>query len=59
MKWLKQIYGLFVDDPKLALLALVALAISGLLVKAGVRTAAGLAIFLIVSGSLWYSTRHN
>lgn len=59
MKWLKEVYGLFVDDPKLAILALVALAVALVLAKVGARTAAGLAIFLIVSGSLWYSTRHD
>lgn len=57
MKWLKEVYDLFVDDPKLALLALVALAAALIIAKAGARTAAGLVIFLVVAGSLWYSTR--
>lgn len=59
MKWLKEVYDLFVDDPKLALLALAALAVGLGIAKLGARTAAGLAIFLIVAGSLWYSTRHD
>lgn len=59
MKWLKEIYDLFVDDPKLAILALVALAVALVVVKVGAKTAAGLAIFLVVAGSLWYSTRHD
>ena len=59
MKWLKEVYGLFVDDPKLALLSLVALAVALIVAKAGAHTVAGLAIFLIMAGSLWYSTRGN
>ncbi len=57
MKWLKEVYDLFVDDPKLAILALVALAIALIVAHAGAPEAAGLAIFLVVAGSLWYSTR--
>lgn len=37
MKWLKEVYGLFVDGPKLAILALVALVISLLLSESGPR----------------------
>ncbi len=59
MKWLKEVYSLFVDDPKLAVLALIALVVALVLVKLDQRSAAGLAIFLVVSGSLWYSTRHD
>ncbi len=59
MKWLREVYDLFVDDPKLAVLSLVALAIAFLIAKAGAKSAAGLAIFLVVAGSLWYSTRHD
>lgn len=59
MKWLKEVYDLFVDDPKLSLLVLVALAVALVIAKAGAKGAAGLAIFLIVAGSLWYSTRHD
>ncbi|NMP21271.1 hypothetical protein [Sulfobacillus harzensis] len=59
MKWLKEIYDLFVDDPKLAILALAALAIGLIIAKAGARSVAGLVIFLIVAGSLWYSTRSD
>ncbi len=57
MKWLKEVYDLFVDDPKLAILALVALAIALIVAHAGAPEAAGLAIFLVIAGSLWYSTR--
>lgn len=59
MKWLKEVYSLFVDDPKLAVLALLALLVALVLAKLGAHSAAGLAIFLVVSGSLWYSTRHD
>ncbi|NMP23179.1 hypothetical protein [Sulfobacillus harzensis] len=57
MKWLKEVYDLFVDDPKLAILVLVALAIGLIVARAGAKEAGGLAIFLVVAGSLWYSTR--
>jgi hypothetical protein len=57
MKWLKEVYDLFVDDPKLAILALVALVIALIVAHAGAPEAAGLAIFLVIAGSLWYSTR--
>ncbi len=57
MKWLKEVYDLFVDDPKLAILSLVALLIALIVAHAGAKEAAGLAIFLVVAGSLWYSTR--
>lgn len=59
MKWLKEVYDLFVDDPILAILSLVALFIAWILTRVDVRTGAGLAIFLIVAASLWYSTRRN
>ncbi|MCY0879025.1 MAG: hypothetical protein OWU84_08800 [Firmicutes bacterium] len=59
MKWLREVYELFVDDPLLALLALVALAIALVLAKVGAQAIAGLAIFLVVAGSLWYSVRRD
>ncbi|PSR22288.1 MAG: hypothetical protein C7B45_07200 [Sulfobacillus acidophilus] len=59
MKWLKEVYDLFVDDPKLSLLVFVALAVAVIVARAGAKTAAGLAIFLIVAASLWFSTRHD
>lgn len=59
MKWLKEVYDLFVDDPILALVALVALAIALVLAKVGIRQVAGLAIFLVVGAGLWYSTSHD
>lgn len=58
MKWLKGFYDLFVDDPKLAVLALVALAIGMGVVQAGAKEVGGLAIYAVVSGALWYSTRY-
>lgn len=57
MKWLKETYDLFVDDPKLALLTLVALVIAVVVVHVGAKEVAGLAIFVVVAGSLWYTTR--
>lgn len=59
MKWLKQVYDLFVDDPKLAVLALVALAVAVVLAHVGAKSVAGLAIFVVVAGSLWYSVSHD
>ncbi len=57
MKWIKEVYDLFVDDPKLAMLALVALAIALVVVHVGAPEVAGLAIFAVVAGALWYTTR--
>lgn len=59
MKWLKKIWSLFVDDPKLALLALVALAVGAILAHSGIRQVAGFVIFLLVSLSLFISVRSN
>jgi len=59
VKWLKEIYELFVDDPILALMALVALAVALVLAKLGAPSIAGLAIFLVVAGSLWLSVRRD
>lgn len=57
MKWLKEVYDLFVDDPFLAIMALVALIVAGGVARLGGATEAGLAIFLIVAASLWFSTK--
>ncbi len=59
MKWLKEVYDLFVDDPKLSILALSALTMAFVIARAGAKGTAGLAIFLVVAGSLWYSTSRN
>lgn len=58
MKWFKGVYDLFVDDPKLAMMALAALAIGLVVVKAGAKEVGGLAIYSVVSGGVWYSTRY-
>ncbi len=57
MKWLQQVYDLFVGDPKLAILSLAALVIALVVAQAGAKEVAGLVIFVVISGSLWYSTR--
>ena len=59
MKWLQEVWNLFVDDPRLALMALVALAVGLILVRVGIKEASGLVIFLVVAGSLWYSIRSD
>lgn len=59
MKWLSEVWGLFVDDPNLAALTLIALAVGAVLAHAGLRQWAGLMVFLIVVSSLWYSIRSD
>lgn len=57
MKWLEEVWGLFVDDPIMAILALVALAVGTLLAVLGIKEVAGLIMFLVVAAGLWYTTR--
>ncbi|CAB1129705.1 conserved protein of unknown function [Candidatus Hydrogenisulfobacillus filiaventi] len=55
--WLREIWGLFVDDAWLAGLAVVALGLAGLLAAGGHRLVAGLTLFLAVSAALWWRSR--
>lgn len=56
MKWLEEVYGLFVDDPKLALMALVSLAVATVLALLGEGRIAGLVLVVLVAASLMVST---
>jgi hypothetical protein len=54
MKAWREIYGLFVDDPLLAVMGLLALALGGLVAHAGLRLLGGLvAVIVIVAGLTW------
>lgn len=54
MKSLKEIYGLFVEDPLLALMGLVALAAGALVAYLGFRfVAALLEVAVIIIGLVW------
>ena len=58
MKVLEEIYGLFVDDPALALTGLVALAAGALVAHAGLRVLGGLVtVAVIVGGLVWSVAR--
>jgi hypothetical protein len=58
MKVLEEIYGLFVDDPALALAGLVALAAGALVAHAGLRVLGGLVtVAVIVGGLVWSVAR--
>jgi CBS-domain-containing membrane protein len=58
MKVLEEIYGLFVDDPVLALMGLVALAAGALVAHAGLHVLGGLVtVAVIVAGLTWSVAR--
>jgi hypothetical protein len=57
MKALEEIYGLFVEDPWLALLGLVALALGGLVAKLGHHTIGAVVIVAVIIGALSWSVR--
>lgn len=59
MKWLEEVYGLFVDDPKLALMALVSLAVATVLALLGEGRIAGLVLVVLVAASLMVSTARD
>lgn len=56
MKWLEEVYGLFVDDPKLALMALVSLAVAAVLGLLGEGRLAGLVLVVLIAVSLVVTT---
>jgi CBS-domain-containing membrane protein len=57
MKALEEIYGLFVEDPWLALLGLIALAVGGLVARAGHHTIGAVLVVLVIGGALAWSVR--
>ncbi len=59
MKWLSEVYGLFVDDPKLVLMALVSLAVALGLGAIGLHTIAGVVLFLLIAGSIMVSVERH
>ncbi len=59
MKWLKKVYGLFVEDPKLAVMALVSLAVATIVGATGLHQLAGLALFVLIAGSILVSVQRN
>lgn len=59
MKWLNEVYGLFVDDPKLVLMALVSLAVALALGAIGLHTIAGFVLFLLIAGSIVVSVERH
>ncbi len=56
MKWLEEVYGLFVDDPRLALMALISLAVATVVSLLGAGWLAGLVLVVLVAASLMVST---
>ena len=59
MKYLEEIYGLFVDDPWLALTALAGLLLAGLLAVMGFKTTAGLFLVIVLVIGLALSVRRG
>jgi hypothetical protein len=59
MKILQEIYGLFVDDPWLALFGLVALAAGAVVVKLGLGAWAGLPVVVVIIVGLVMSVRRG
>ncbi len=59
MKWVRKVYGLFVEDPLLAGLGFVSLLAAFLLSRAGLAELAGLVLFLLLSLSILISVRRR
>jgi hypothetical protein len=59
MKLLKEIYGLFVGDPWLALMGLVALALGLVAVKMGAASVAWIPVMIVIIASLAVSVRRG
>jgi hypothetical protein len=58
-KLLQEIYGLFVDDPLLAVMGLVGLAVAAVLAHLGLRLFAGLVLVAVVVAGLAVSVRRG
>ncbi|MCL4319196.1 MAG: hypothetical protein M1596_04810 [Firmicutes bacterium] len=54
-QWIKKVYGLFVEDPVLAISSLIALAAVFLISHAGSPLVAGLVLFILISASIIWS----
>ncbi|MHB1612218.1 MAG: hypothetical protein ACYCT0_11090 [Sulfobacillus sp.] len=59
MKWIAEVWGLFVDDPILALLGVVSLAVGFFLSHMGYSDVAGLAMFVVIVAAMAISVRRN
>ena len=59
MTWIKKVWGLFVDDPLLALLALIALAAGSVAATIGAGDWAGLIVFLVIVVAMTVSVRRD
>ena len=59
MKWLREIWGLFVDDWRLAWQAVASLAIGALVAALGLKYLAGLVMFVLLAGALALSVRRD
>jgi len=59
VKWLKEVYFLFVDDPKLVLMAFVSLAVALALSSLGWHEVAGAVLFVLVAGSILVSVERH
>jgi hypothetical protein len=53
MKYLEEIYGLFVDDPWLALIALLGLGLAAVVARGSGAAAALVLIIVVVGGLIW------
>ena len=59
MKWVKKVWGLFVDDPLLAFLGLVALAAGFVAARIGAQDWAGLIVFVVIVLAMTVSVRRD
>jgi len=59
VKWLREVYGLFVDDPKLVLMAFVSLAVALVLSSFDWHELAGAVLFVLVAGSIFVSVERH
>lgn len=59
MKWFKKVWGLFVDDPLLAVLGLVALAAGSIAARIGAKDWAGLVVFVVIVVAMAVSVRRD
>ncbi len=59
MKWFKEVWGLFVDDPLLAILGLVALAAGSVAARMGAQDWSGFVIFVVIVVAMTLSVRRD
>jgi hypothetical protein len=59
MKWIEEVWGLFVDEPVLALLGIVSLAVAFIISRLGYHDLAGLAMFATIVVAITISLRRD